>query len=115
MSTAPQPQNGQFSLFDCLGGMGVILGAIGGAIFGWQQYGFWAAVLGVPVGAVLGGVGAPLLVACSAMILFVTVTLLSKGPRGVRALFREPEDAPSGEQAPPPPSPPTTNTNSPVE
>ena len=56
MNAAPSPPHGQVTLVDCLSGLSVLQGAIVGSVWGGINYGFWGAVFGLPIGAVLGWV-----------------------------------------------------------
>jgi hypothetical protein len=42
------------NLFEAISGVGIVGGAAGGAVWGAMEFGFWGAVVGLPVGAVLG-------------------------------------------------------------
>ena len=39
---------------ECLFSLGMIQGAIGGAVYGWREYGWLGALLGIPVGGMAG-------------------------------------------------------------
>jgi hypothetical protein len=98
------------TLFDCLGCLAALQGAVAGALGGWWKYGWLGAVIGLPVGAVAGLIALTALwVGCIVIVLPIAI-LWTDGPRGlwdfVRGRWVPPVDRPQ-----PPPAPPT-DTNS---
>jgi hypothetical protein len=102
--TPPQPQGRSFLFTDCLIGMGAIVGAIGTPVWGYTRFGIIGAVLGVPVGAVLGFLGMLALLVTVALLVVGVVSAwayLRHGRRGLQLLYQYGPDAVKKGEPPP--------------
>lgn len=69
----------------------VVQGAIVGAVWGWLHHGLLGAVLGVPVGAILGVLSLWLLILAIGALVVVGLSVWAfyhRGPRGLVLLYR---------------------------
>jgi hypothetical protein len=74
------------NVFEASSCVGVIVGSAGGCYLGSSWFGLAGAVLGLPLGAVLGWFVPPLLV----FTYFLVGIFFEEGPEGLREMFRRP-------------------------
>jgi hypothetical protein len=91
----PNPQPGGFGCTDCFSRLAAIAGAVAGVVIGGERYGTLGAILGLPVGAIVGVLAVVALIAVPVLtVVLVTAVagLVRGGPKEFVRVLRDGPD-----------------------
>jgi len=72
------------NIFEASSCAGIVTGAIGGSWLGFSQFGWTGALIGLPVGVVLGWIVPPFIIFAT----FLVLIFFEEGPSRIRKMFR---------------------------